>query len=265
MSGIDQLKEVDRGDLIPSDQWNIMVRLLRRRVTGDGVIETSGGWHIRPGGAPGGQTVVLVRDPESTHKTLHVRKIKYADDADPVAGEFAWAGDSFKAVPEFGFEVIRYGQYYWQAPERPAGVEPDAYWDPAPDNEAKFLQARFADGHWVINHPPDIGLKWGVVQDVMDGDSHVIIMREVVETPGVVGGYEFTGEASEVRCLPGFRSRHYAGFVAAGGSGISPETQILPVFQKGSGWYAYPVYRFVTKELPPGIRFSDCTPVPEPE
>lgn len=49
MSGIaDQLRIVQKGDPIPHEQWNLMVRCARRDVTGTGVVSHAGGWALRP-------------------------------------------------------------------------------------------------------------------------------------------------------------------------------------------------------------------------
>lgn len=42
------LHHVRPGDRPSASQWNLMVDLLKRRVTGDGVYEDATGWHIRP-------------------------------------------------------------------------------------------------------------------------------------------------------------------------------------------------------------------------
>ena len=48
MASPDQLREVREGDVPSASQWNIMVALLKRRVTGPNIYEDSTGWHFRP-------------------------------------------------------------------------------------------------------------------------------------------------------------------------------------------------------------------------
>ncbi|HUS47383.1 MAG TPA: hypothetical protein VM098_04655 [Phycisphaerae bacterium] len=47
MASPDQLREVREGDVPSASQWNIMVALLKRRVTGPNIYEDSTGWHFR--------------------------------------------------------------------------------------------------------------------------------------------------------------------------------------------------------------------------
>ena len=44
----DYLIEVEFGDTISADQWNLMIHLLKRNVTGRGIMEGSTGWDIKP-------------------------------------------------------------------------------------------------------------------------------------------------------------------------------------------------------------------------
>lgn len=255
-------REASPGDFIEAAEWNRMRRLARRRVTGVNVLETLDGFHIRNPARLRGRTVVLVRDPVADDTVLWVRHVKYAKESEPAAGAYTWNGETFSAYPEFGFEIVRYGQFYWRPPEHQAGLPAGDVWDPPPDIDTKFLSVRFRGGVWIADHPPDLGIKFGVVTEV-DGDlASVIGVREVAPVADTLDEFEFIGQPEPVRCWPNFRSRHYHAFKFQG-STVTIEAQILPIYQIGSSWFAMPVVRSPSELLQDGVRFTDCTPVPE--
>ncbi len=145
MATVDNLKP-DRvpGDILSAEQYNILVDAVRRTITGPNVVNTPGGWHINDVPGMRDRPVVLVKKPGASDKTLIVRQIGYVGrKAD--AGAYEWASTPFEGVPEFGFKVSDYTQFYWKPPE---GVT-----DPVPDIDASFLYVRFIKGRWLVLKP----------------------------------------------------------------------------------------------------------------
>lgn len=76
---IDELDDVRPGDPIIAEQATVVKRLLNRKVTGPGVIETATGWHIRP--LPGGRgtPAKLVRVSAVLEDRLTCQEVRLTD------------------------------------------------------------------------------------------------------------------------------------------------------------------------------------------
>jgi hypothetical protein len=261
----DHLKYPIEGDPISAEQYSILVDAVRREITGPNVIRNSSGIHIGERNQLDDIPVVLVVKPKRDDTWLNVRQVQYKT-GKVEAGTYKWASKMFKGYPEFGFTIEQYKSFYWRPPDpdpRPSPADGQHQEDQVPDVDAIFLYARFVAGSWIVGHPPNVGMGFGVVVDIFDGMSNVLTVRQVIAKADEIGAYEFESqEVDTVRCWPGFQSRHYGAFVWPGTS-IAPETQIIPIMLIDGNWYAQPLYRIPSMIIPQGLNFTDCQVIPE--
>ncbi len=130
------------GDVISAAQWNELVRLAKREVTGPRVVKSPDGWHIRdaPRTEPGADNLsfVVIRSiNDSTDRAVNVQKVK------PTIVDGEWTG-GFHTVGDEPFPMAVYP--FQRAGDYQAFIWPDT----ALTEETCILPAILIDGSWYV-------------------------------------------------------------------------------------------------------------------
>lgn len=139
------------GDILKHDEIILIGRLLSRKVTGSGVIETSTGWSIRDAQKGDKERIVLIRSVDLLingyeRDKILVQRVRYKS-IPPVQGELVAYGEPFEVYP---FEGHSYSAYSFHRSIRP--LIGDLKDEVLNRNDFFTYRCRFRNSVWILEH-----------------------------------------------------------------------------------------------------------------
>lgn len=224
---------------------------------------TAGRLRISLAGPPPGPverqiTVAVVREPDQAELCLWVRGVRYRN-LPPIPSEpncegpdagctYDWAGDDFRAYPDFGAELGDYSPYVWTEPGPPR-------------LETPYLRARW-ETVWIVEIPLVV-YRYVVVVGIPGDAANYVLVRDV-QLNRVDGSWDGTfvlsGEPWPAACHPQSRAGDYAGLLWDEAQPIDDSLPVLPAQRAWGGWWVSQYIRWELSAVDPGLTFNDCVP-----
>ncbi len=253
------LDEVSAGERISAEQWNFIVNLLRRKITGPDVVEHTTGWHIArppPTSVVVKQfaTVVLTVLPVAEDTSLTARRVRYIDEP-PEVGRYEWDDTDFETFPDFGADILDYEAFYWS---------PDDDGDPTIDTP--FIFARLERSDWLLSL--DQRMERLVVArqfEMDDAQSRFILVQEIAPTRGTPwdGMFRKVGTIKTINVWPTLVAGDFTPFLWTPDD-LADEMTVLPLTWWRGAWWLKQRPKWAVSERKGLLKVLDCTGVEEP-
>lgn len=243
---------------VSAEQWNLMVRLLKRKVTGPDVTELSTGWHISRPPIPRQKikliTAVVTVLPTVNDESLTVRRVRYTDDP-PIVGEYEWDDIDFEAFPDYGASILDYEAFYWSPDE-----------DGNPTLDTPFILTRSEYNVWLalLDQRMErfvIARRFGS----NDAGSHFMVIQELAPTRGVPwdGLFRTVGTVKTINVWPTMKAGDFTPFLWEADD-LSDEMTVLPLTWWRGGWWLKQRPKWPVSARKGPLKVVDCTGVEVP-